>query len=75
MKEQNQREKRWPGRRAAVKIDRGATNDVEELIQLINGMARALISLFKPRQRRSSRPTQPTDQDEQPETPEKNEGT
>ena len=74
MAEQNPREKRWPGRRVAEKIDRSATNDVEELIQLVNGMARALLSLFKPRKRRSSPPAQTQDPDEQPDTADTKEG-
>ena len=66
MEEQNQRTKRSTGRRLAEKIDRSATNDADQLLHLIIGMGKALISMFRPRPRPPS--TQQEDPNEQPQT-------
>ena len=46
MQENDQREPNWTGKRLARKIDRSATSDAEDMIQLIVGMSRALAGIF-----------------------------
>ena len=64
MKENDRSEKNWTGRRVAQKIDRSTTNDVEDVVQLIAGMGKALAGIFIApfRERRRRRDEAPTNQ-------------